>query len=337
MRLKIITTDREVLSWRSLGVKLKAIEEALNKTQNATWTVSIEYRDITPEVIGGRITHQWFDTFAYPLFRQGFHHVYLHFSMKRWEELGLDQGIRGANQVDSDFVGECYGRGDEHTLRGYSHKNQFIQNILHEMSHELARSTGVADHTHAYHAVKPDISGIFTSYDMAKWQPIYQEGQRVRISLMQKIIELLKRPEEDLFHPVQWKPRIISQAYGISSKRYPRTGRHIGTDYAIPLGTPLHAPALGQVIEAGTGKNTGHYCLFQYTFKGKVIVERWCHLLQVPRLGSYGRAAVVARSGNTGDSDGPHLHRECWKGSFLLGLINHQNWDELTLDPEALI
>lgn len=337
MKLLIITTDPKTLKWKSRWSKIGMIRNALNLTPNATWDVSIEYRDLKPEVVNGRVTHDWFNSVSYPLFEQGYHHVYLHFSMKRWKELGIESDIRGSNQNDTDFVGESYGRGDEHTLRGKTKQNQFVQNVLHEMSHELARATGVADMTHVWHAEQSDISGIFRMYDMNNWQPAYVEQLRAKISIMQKIIQLMKRPVDTIFHPVQFTPRLITQRYGKLNNSYPRTGRHIGTDYSMSIGTPLHAPALGKVTAAGTGKATGNYCHFEYSFQGEIYEERWCHLREVPRLGTYARGTIVARSGNTGQSTGPHLHREVWRRDVRVDLINAENWDELTLDPETLI
>lgn len=337
MKLLIITTDPKTLKWKSLWSKIGMIRNALNLTPNATWDVSIEYRDLKPQVVDGRITHAWYDSISRPLFNEGFHHIYIHFSMKHWRELGLNADLRGSNMTDADFVGESYGRGDENTLRGKTRQNQFIQNILHEMSHELARATGIADMTHSWHVEQPDISGIFRLYDMNNWQPVYQEKMSVIISIMQKIIELLKRQEDTLFHPVQYIPRFISQKYGKLNDSYPRTGRHIGTDYAIPVGTPIHAPALGKVTTAGMGKATGNFCHFEYSFQGEIYEERWCHLREVPRLGAYARGTIVAHSGNTGMSTGPHLHREVWRRDVRVDLINAENWDEMTLDPETLI
>lgn len=191
-KLLIVSTDPTLLQWKSLSDKIKSITEALNKTKNGNWQVDVTYsQSINPEIKDGRITHSWFNNFAYPLFRQGHQHVYLHFSMERWTELGLDAGIRGANHRDSDFVGESYGRGNEHTRRGRTRENQFIQNVLHEMSHELARSTRVVDRTHLYHDRNPDISGIFGSYDMSKWQPEYQKGIGIIAKLQDKLKSLL--------------------------------------------------------------------------------------------------------------------------------------------------
>lgn len=337
-KLIIVTLDPTLLTWKTLPSKVKAIRKALDRTPNGQWDVTVVHEPtLTPEVVDGRITHTWFNAFAYPIFRQGYHHVYLHFSMRQWEAYGLDGGVRGVNHIDQDFVGECYGRGDEHTGRGRTRLNQFVQNVLHEMSHELARATGTPDRTHAYHGANPDISGIFTAYDMAKWQPIYQEGERVKLNLMNKLAELLKpKPVKTLVHPVQFIPRMVSQRYGVKSSRYRRTGRHIGTDYAIPVGTKLVAPHHGDVTTVGTHPLLGHFLHFQYEFQGEMYEERWCHLREKPKLGNFTRGHVVAFSGNTGDSTGPHLHREVWLRDVRVDMIDQNNWSVLTIDPETL-
>ena len=338
MKLLIVSMDSTILSWKTRRAKVDAITQALNGAKNAKWGVTVLHQaNIKPVIVNGRITHEWFNTFAYPLFNAGYHHVFLHMSLAQWDELGLQASLRGANQIDKDFVGDSYGKADEITMRTRG-QNQFVQVVLHEMSHELARSTGVEDMTHAFHDAHADISGIFTRYDMANWQPAYQAGLSKIASLKAKLAELLKiKPATTLFHPIQFKPRITSQAYGITSSRYPKTGRHIGSDYAIPVGTPLYAPFDGEVTVAGTGNATGNYCHFRYTFQGEVFEERWCHLSKVPTRGKYKRGARVALSGNTGQSTGPHLHREVWRGEVEIANITSWNWSEKTIDPETLI
>lgn len=192
-KLLIVSADSTILSWKTLDAKRKAIVDALNKTKNGTWELEIRQQAVTPKVTNGRIDHKWYDTFSHPLFMAGNHFIYIHFSMKQWQDFGLDRSIRGANQIDTDFVGESYGRGDENTRRGRTRQNQFVQNVLHEMSHELARTTGVPDLTHKYHDATPDISGIFASYDMAKWQPIAQKQLSIIAILKDKIASLIKK------------------------------------------------------------------------------------------------------------------------------------------------
>lgn len=117
---------------------------------------------------------------------------------------------------------------------------------------------------------------------------------------------------------------------------YPVTQRHIGVDYGLPVGSPLYAPRDCRVTVAGWSDVLGWYCHLRYTEGGEQYEERWTHLWEVPTLGQYRQGQVVARSGNTGLSTGPHLHRELWPGQVDLSRITRTNWDTLTRDPETL-
>lgn len=338
MKLLILSIDPTINSWRTLPKKIAAIKAGLDRCQGEPWEVEVRFQPgLIPEVKEGKITHGWYDVISHPLFRKGYHHVYLHMSMSQWAVMGLGLDKRGANHVDSDFVGESYGRGDEHTKRGRTNQNQFVQNVLHEMSHELSRACGLIDITHAYHGVNDDISGIFDRIRLEDWQPVHQRQVKAVVGLIDRIRLLLeRRVPQTLFHPIQYTPRIVSQRYGEENENwYPRTGHHLGTDYAVPEGTPVYAPYAGEVTAVGTHDDLGHYCHFRYTHDEKTFEERWTHLKAVPRVGKYPRAAVVAYSGNTGLSTGPHLHREKWKDAVRVDLITRYNWDNLTVDPEA--
>lgn len=96
-----------------------------------------------------------------------------------------------------------------------------------------------------------------------------------------------------------WKYPVSCNA-GCHAKR----GVGPATDYAVPWGTPIHAPFAGvasafTTVEGGYGiRLVGKY----YTFVGQ-------HLAELPRNGSYGWRDVVAKSGNTGTATtGPHIH-----------------------------
>lgn len=336
MKLIIITLEPATLTWRSLDAKLTAIATALNQTKNATWEVSIEHQALVPAVKAGRITQDWFNTVSYPLFRQGYHLVALHMTKAQQKAWGIQPSLRGANQIDDDFVGECYFWADENTKRGRF--NQFIQTCLHECSHELHRATGVPDQTHAYHDAQGDISGIFKTLDMAKWQPAYQAGMSVVEALKKKLASLTAKPSK-LFHPVPKEFRRVSQAYGIANSTwYPKTGHHLGADYGTPVGTPIYAPWDCKVTASGTKHETlGGWCHVEYVKDGVQYEERWSHLSRVPQLQAFKRGQVVAYSGDTGLATGPHLHREVWKGDVRPDLITSKNWSEMTIDPETLI
>ena len=334
MKLLILSADSSIFTWKTLDAKKNAISDALNLTKNATWEVEVKFRPMVPFLTKkGRITQTWYDTISHSYFNEGYQFIYLHFSSKQWKDYRLDRRIRGANQRDTDFVGESYGWSDENTKRGRK-ENQFVQNVLHEVSHEIARTTNVPDLTHKYHDATPDISGIFKSYDMSKWQPVYQKQMSLIASLIEKVKELMKPKPQTLLHPVPDRFRRVTQPYGVVNPIYKQTGHHIGTDWGTPVGTPLVAPLDGEIIVVGKSDVLGFFCHYRYTYEGVTYVERWVHLQEAPINGKYKRGQECAYTGNTGMSTGPHLHQDIWFKDVNVPILTASNFRNFTLDPE---
>jgi murein DD-endopeptidase MepM/ murein hydrolase activator NlpD len=95
---------------------------------------------------------------------------------------------------------------------------------------------------------------------------------------------------------------------------HPITGErgrmHHGIDVALPTGTPLTAPADGVVVNKGFDKGAGFFLVLEHAGGWRTV---YFHLQKAPAgaLQSPVKVGdVVAHSGNTGASTGPHLHFE---------------------------
>jgi murein DD-endopeptidase MepM/ murein hydrolase activator NlpD len=105
----------------------------------------------------------------------------------------------------------------------------------------------------------------------------------------------------------------VSQGYGKTSfakkSGFYKSGFHNGIDFSIPSGTSVLAAADGKVIAIG---NNGKYAYGRYIAvdHGNGLVTMYGHLSSVTkRLGDkVKRGDAIAKSGNTGNSTGPHLH-----------------------------
>lgn len=88
-------------------------------------------------------------------------------------------------------------------------------------------------------------------------------------------------------------------------------GGHPGTDYAMPIGTPLRACADYEVIYAGPAEGFGNHaiCLW-FPQLGAAATMGHCsaHYVGTGHRGNAGE--VLGASGNEGWSTGPHLHFE---------------------------
>ena len=89
-----------------------------------------------------------------------------------------------------------------------------------------------------------------------------------------------------------------------------RWGRmHEGIDIGVGVGTPVHAAAAGTVIYAGWMSGYGNIVVIDH---GNGLSTAYGHNSQliVGQGGSVGKGFVIALSGDTGHSTGPHVHFE---------------------------
>lgn len=110
--------------------------------------------------------------------------------------------------------------------------------------------------------------------------------------------------------PLDGKVRISSNFN--PNRRHPVTGKvrpHNGTDFAVKVGTPVIAPADGVVEKASYSRSAGYYIVLSHRGSYSTVYMHLSKLNVKPgqrvKIGS-----VIARSGNTGLSTGPHLHYE---------------------------
>jgi murein DD-endopeptidase MepM/ murein hydrolase activator NlpD len=111
--------------------------------------------------------------------------------------------------------------------------------------------------------------------------------------------------------PFRWPVRgPLNSRFG--QRQSPWTGEpefHRGLDISAGRGTPVHAPATGTVHFAGNGGEYGNTVILDH---GHELRSLYGHLQEVRvKSGEHvERGQVIALTGNTGRTSGPHLHYE---------------------------
>lgn len=82
---------------------------------------------------------------------------------------------------------------------------------------------------------------------------------------------------------------------------------HSGLDFAVPTGTPIKAPAAGEVILVGDYFFNGKTVFVDH---GQGLISMFCHLSAIDvQVGQrLERGQVLGKVGATGRATGPHLH-----------------------------
>lgn len=100
----------------------------------------------------------------------------------------------------------------------------------------------------------------------------------------------------------------ISSTYGVRGNPFGSGHEfHNGVDFVVDTGTPILATGPGRVEAAGYEGQNGYRVSIDHGYGYRSV---YCHLskLQVKPGDQVKRGQVVALSGNTGRSSGPHLH-----------------------------
>ena len=112
---------------------------------------------------------------------------------------------------------------------------------------------------------------------------------------------------------------------------YPGGGLHLGMDYAVPIGTPVLAPASGVILYAdnpapSNGGYLGNWSGYPYgggntiemvcRVNGTTYAVSFAHLSREGFAVSAGQSVAqgqtIALTGNSGNSSGPHCHIEVY-------------------------
>lgn len=105
--------------------------------------------------------------------------------------------------------------------------------------------------------------------------------------------------------------------------RYPRGAGHFAYDYPMPIGTPIYAVQAGVILDCNDGvrnQRSGHpagsgapsnWILLGIRLNGKAATVYYQHLnkgLKVKKGQRVRAGQQIAKSGNSGNTTGPHLH-----------------------------
>jgi len=107
---------------------------------------------------------------------------------------------------------------------------------------------------------------------------------------------------------------------------------HNGIDIAVPVGTPVRTIADGKVIAVGPARGYGKWVAIDHgIINGTLVTSEYGHLSSWNV--SYGQTVkkgqVIANSGNTGSSNGPHLHITIREGKFQGTAVNPNKYIKL--------
>jgi murein DD-endopeptidase MepM/ murein hydrolase activator NlpD len=99
--------------------------------------------------------------------------------------------------------------------------------------------------------------------------------------------------------------------------------RHLGTDYAAPMGTPIFSVGDGVVIKAAYHRNSGKYVTIRHS---KIYKSEYLHMSRIKKGIKPGvqvhRGNVIGYVGMTGLATGPHLDFRLWKNGRVFDHIN---------------
>lgn len=102
----------------------------------------------------------------------------------------------------------------------------------------------------------------------------------------------------------------ISSEYGWRTL-YGQPNMHAAIDISTPIGTPVYSVATGRVAKViYSNSGGGNQIIIHHQINGKYYTSYYCHLSTINVVAGtiVTKDTLIGKSGNTGNSTGPHLH-----------------------------
>jgi murein DD-endopeptidase MepM/ murein hydrolase activator NlpD len=163
-------------------------------------------------------------------------------------------------------------------------------------------------------------------------QPLQTELQQTA-SQVQSVNQLLEMQQQNWEQHLTWLEALpiglpiqsdFRLASGFGLRNDPFTGQiamHEGIDFAAETGTPVVAPAKGQVVRSEWDPTYGHVIEIKHA---ENFVTRYAHLSKrlVTENSMVQSGAHIGNVGSTGRSTGPHLHYEIFQNGKALNPLS---------------
>ena len=111
----------------------------------------------------------------------------------------------------------------------------------------------------------------------------------------------------------------VTQPFGVFNEQY-ESDTHNGVDFSCPIGTPIVAPCDGEIIHRYVNHPTLGKAIY-FSCDDSPNYMRFLHLSEVVVQGKYKQGELIGKTGNTGMSEGAHLHLDVWNCPINTGLI----------------
>jgi len=169
-----------------------------------------------------------------------------------------------------------------------------------------AKATGIGGGTGPVRAETPDRAAIGDELEQLTGL-VKEEGDNLRA--LERFLGRATRVLAAL--PWRWPVRgQVNSGYGSRASPWlAKSEFHRGLDIGAPVGTPVKSPGPGTVVFAGVNAEYGQTVIIDH---GNETKSLYGHLsrLSVAVNEKVQRGEVIALTGNTGRSSGPHLHYE---------------------------
>ena len=205
------------------------------------------------------------------------------------------------NQFEKEYIIYCIKVNDE--VKFYTKTNEEANKLVEEIKKEVKESTKIIIEeikTQDKSLISDEESIAQTKRDIIKINSkVTSRGGGVRVN----------NPDSKYIWPTTSKT--ITSYYGS------RWGKiHTGIDIGVSLNSNIFAVDSGEVIFAGWNGSYGYQVKVQHT-NGIVTTYAHCNKVLAQKGQKVEQGDIIAKSGSTGNSTGPHLHFEYLiNGSF---------------------